>query len=263
MKKITLSSFPFFTQHKNTHKKQKLLLLSFVVVFCFIFYAVFIPKILLGDFFFGRSKYFYSLPMATFFYKQALFFDSKKGIPPPDLYYQLGRVAFIEGKLEKAVPLFDKELFFYPKHVKSYYMKGLTLAYEGKYHAAIGSFEEYNEKQPVGWAGKNDEAWLLYTVGDLKKALTVIEKAYQDGYINPWVMNTYGVILLNLGKCDGAQTVLDTAYRNSLTMKEDSWGASYPGNDPRVYAEGLKQMRDSLKENLRLSKTSCINNVEN
>jgi hypothetical protein len=35
-------------------------------------------------------------------------------------------------------------------------------------------------------------------------------------------------------------------------LTEEEWGHAYTGNDPRVYFEGLTQMRISIKDNLSL-----------
>ena len=36
-------------------------------------------------------------------------------------------------------------------------------------------------------------------------------------------------------------------------MSEKDWGAAYPGNNPKVYAEGLSAMRQNIDDNITLA----------
>lgn len=243
---------------------KKTLLLLFIFLASAFLYLFFIQKMILGDFFFGGKSYFYSLPLAQFFYKQALLLETKQGVPPPYAYYQLGRISFIKGKLDTALNYFDLEQKFYPEHHKVYYMRGLTLGYDNRNNTAIESFEEFNRLEPNSWAGINDEAWLLFKIGDLKRARTLVEDLYQKGTMSPWILNTYGVILLNEGECEAATLVLSIGQTNALKMTKEAWGRAYPGNNPLVYQGGLDAMRETFTENIKLSKEECSKrNVEN
>ena len=145
-------------RHTSQLKK---IILSLVILFIVISsYILFVPKKIVGDVFFGSNVYTYSLPLARFFYRQSILFDSSNDIPPLYSHYQLGRIAFLEGKFDTALDYFDTEQKFHPDNYKVYYMRGLTLGYENRNYAAIASFEEFNRLVPNTWAGINDEAWL-------------------------------------------------------------------------------------------------------
>ena len=242
---------------RRTSQLEKIIL-SLVILFIVISsYILFVPKKIVGDVFFGSNVYTYSLPLARFFYRQSILFDSSNDIPPLYSHYQLGRIAFLEGKFDTALDYFDTEQKFHPDNYKVYYMRGLTLGYENRNYAAIASFEEFNRLVPNTWAGINDEAWLLYKVGDLKKARNLVEAEYQKGNMSPWILNTYGVILLNEGECEAAGLVLAIGQSNALAMNKEAWGRAYPGNSPQVYQNGLDAMRETFAENIKLSKNEC------
>jgi tetratricopeptide (TPR) repeat protein len=224
-----------------------------LAIFCiWIGYVLFVPKVTLGTIFFGGIPSLYNLNLAHFFFKQSLLFDTTNAIPAPYAHYQLGRTFFIQGNLDRTISELQAELAYYPEHSKSYYMLGLAFGFQGNNREAIEAFKKYVQLDEQSWAGRNDLAWLLFQAGKIDEALQYIEPVVEKNKLNPWILNTYGVLLMNKGRLQEAKAVLTNGYSISLSITEETWGRSYPGNDPRVYDIGLEGMRASFKENLAL-----------
>jgi tetratricopeptide (TPR) repeat protein len=218
----------------------------------FALYILFVPKVALGNLFFGNVQVLYNLPLAKFFYKQSIHYDEDCGLPIPFAHYQLARASFIEGNLEKSLSELTLELTYYPLHYHAHYMQGLVFGYMERYKEAIDAFGKYIEANPKTWAGRNDRAWLQFRIGDIDGALATIEPAYASFPDNPWVLNTYGTLLMNKGNLRKAKEVLQKGLAVTEKMPEASWGRAYPGNDPRVYPVGLSAMKNAFKNNLTL-----------
>ena len=59
-------------------------------------------------------------------------------------------------------------------------------------------------------------------------------------------------MLMNKERYSEAKVALTYAKTTSDHMTEKDWGHAYPGNDPRVYADGLSAMKASITSNLAL-----------
>ncbi|MFA5132149.1 MAG: tetratricopeptide repeat protein [Candidatus Paceibacterota bacterium] len=209
----------------------------------------------LGNVTFGGSPpKFYSLPIAKFAYMRSSELRTSENKPIPWSNYQLGRIAFITGDLSIALEYFNKELEYYPLHTKVYYMKGLTLGYIGREEEGIEAFKFYTKNTNDTWASFNDLAWLQFRIGDIKGALETIEPIAKAQDHNPWIANTYGVLLMNVGRLLEAQESFAKGEETLSQMSEKDWGVAYPGNNPRIYRKGLSGMRESFSANQKLVK---------
>ncbi len=231
---------------------KKFLIVCVVLCTLFSLYVYTVPKVELASLFFDRYHVIYNIHIAEFFLNQAIIFDSKNDIPPAYAYYQLARISFIQGNLNTALKQLDTEALHYPNHSKVFYIRGLTLGYLGRDSEAVESFREYIRQNGNSWAGRNDMAWLLFKQGKFKEALAVIQPAYEKNPDNPWVLNTYGTLLMNTGDLFTAHDILVQGYNASLLVTEDGWGLAYPGNNPAIYGQGLEGMRSSFLKNLQL-----------
>jgi hypothetical protein len=70
---------------------------------------------------------------------------------------------------------------------------------------------------------------------------------------NPWVLNTYGIALLNSQKYREAVDAFTEAKKYASVMRNKDWGQAYPGNDPRIYSEGRNAMQDMIESNLSIA----------
>lgn len=233
-------------------KKKLIHIFLFLILSISTLYIYFVPKVELAGLFFDRNHIIYNTTLTNFFLNQALLFDSKDGTPPPYAYYQLARINFIQGNLNTALDFLSKEEHYYPDHSKVLYIRGLTLGYLGRDNEAIASFAKYVQENPESWAGRNDLSWLLFKEGRFKEAIAVIEPAYITNPANPWVLNTYGILLMNTGDLKKSHEILSSGYKISLMITENGWGMAYPGNNPSIYNQGLESMRNSFLNNLQL-----------
>lgn len=195
---------------------------------------------------------FYDIDSAEYFLTQA----NQKKEPKIWTNYQLSRINFIRGDFPHAIYFANEELRLYPKNCRTHYIRGLTYGYMNKLDQAIADFEIFNACFPDTWAGHNDLAWFWFRKGDMKKVIEVIEHVINkdNNATSPWLQNTYGVALMNVGRYFEAETALHMAKYLASNMTEEGWGKSYPGNNPEIYGEGLTAMRQSINKNLLILK---------
>lgn len=205
----------------------------------------------IGNIFFGGIQPLYNIQLAQLFYKTSLH-SPLSDLPPRYAHYQLGRTYFIQGKLSEAAEETETELKIYPDNTTAYYILGLTYGYLNRPYEAIDVFSKYIDTHPGTWAGRNDKAWLQFRVGDIKGALDTIEPIAKDFSYTPWVQNTYCTLLLNTTRYKEAKNVCARAKAIIDKMTPEEWGRAYPGNDPRIYSEGLAAMKNSISQNLSI-----------
>lgn len=222
--------------------------LSMFVLFCV--YAVGGTSLSqrLGNLFFGDVPQIYNVHLAQLFFIHAA--SPIFGNPEPYANYQLSRTHFIKGDFDEALRLADEELKYYSEHFHTYYIKGLTLGYMHREHEAIESFARFLEHKPESWAARNDKAWLHFRIGEVDAGMETIIPAAQAHPENPWVMNTFGVLLMNQGLLDEAERALTQAALNAEALTPEEWGKAYPGNSPSIYGMGVEAMRASIASNL-------------
>lgn len=195
------------------------------------------------------SQTFYDLDLAEYFFIKA----NEKEKPEQWVNYQLSRINFIRGDLNSAVSFADKELELYPDNCRTHYVRGLAYGYidtDESLNQAILDFEKFNTCFPNTWAGHNDLAWFWFRKGNMEKVIEVIEVVIEKNKKNPWLENTYGTALMNVGDYKKARIAFDSARKTAELMTEEVWGIAYPGNDPAVYQKGLSAMRESIEKNI-------------
>lgn len=201
----------------------------------------------LAQYYFNHGAY--DIAKAKRYYQDTLEFD-------PDhllAHYQLGRIYFIQGEHRQALNEINIVLNLDPEFEKGYYMYGLINGYSGNMRQAIYGFEEFIKRDDFNWAGYNDLAWVHFQLGDFEKTLEVAEKGLGKAYNNPWLLNMQGLALINLGQTEKAHQSFSKALERINTMTPQDWGIAYPGNDPRIYAEGLKRMQEAIEHNFELT----------
>lgn len=81
----------------------------------------------------------------------------------------------------------------------------------------------------------------------------VLEGGLANTPKNSWLLNMYGLMLLNTGAKERAQTYFLEAMHEAEKLTPEEWGASYPGNDPQSYALGLQKMQEAIQHNYEKS----------
>ena len=201
----------------------------------------------IGNYYFGGGAY--DLKKAEKYYRKIL------EVNPlfPLAHYQIARIEFVAGNLYYALDEINKEIEINPDFKRSYYVRGLINGYNGDLKNAASDFKEFLKWKKESWAGWNDLSWVYFTEGDYKNAKYAAIQGLVYFPQNPWLLNSYGVALINLGEKDKAREVLIKAKEILSNMTENDWGVAYPGNNPDVYKNGFESMKNSVEKNLKLT----------
>jgi tetratricopeptide (TPR) repeat protein len=175
------------------------------------------------------------------------------------VHYHLGRIAFLNGKFNRALSEFEKELelldgqiwieYYYP----AVYMQGLTHGFAKNFNQSAFWFEHLiadNVEDPRSWAYYTDLAWVYFQQGRFEELLSLTKEAITRYPNNPWVLNMHALGLMNAERDVEAHRVFLQAKREVEKMEPGEWGLAYPGNNPNVYAQGLEEMKQTIMENI-------------
>ena len=194
------------------------------------------------------SSAYYNISKAEKYFSQAIIIQPTF----PEAHYQLSRIYFLNSNFDSALAEIITVLQLDNNNRKAYYMYGLISGYAGDLDEAIYGFSEFIKRDSFNWAGYNDLAWIYFKKGDYIKTKEVAEKGLQHAQLNPWLNNIYGTALLNLGEKEEARRALAIALEESQKLNSTDWGKAYPGNNPQIYKEGLREMQAVVKHNLSL-----------
>ncbi|KKW19729.1 MAG: Tetratricopeptide TPR_1 repeat-containing protein [Parcubacteria group bacterium GW2011_GWA2_51_10] len=207
----------------------------------------------IGNYYFGAGAY--DLKKAEKYFRETLELDAEF----QGSHYQLARVYFIRGDFYDALREINEEIQMYPDNKRSNYVRGLIYGYTGKLPKAEADFQEFLEWKPDSWAGHNDLAWIYFQRGKYQEAVDAAAEGLRIAPYNPWLLNSEGVSLLNIGDKKGARAAFERALMILESMSPEDWGRAYPGNDPNVYQTGFDSMKSAIQKNLQL----LSNNVDN
>jgi tetratricopeptide (TPR) repeat protein len=172
------------------------------------------------------------------------------------VYVQLARIYFVQGRLVEALDMVEREMEISPEDPLPFYMRGLIYGYRnqaGDLERAEADFKKYVEERPDEWAGYNDLAWVLLKQGKYEEADAFLSGAIVTHDIlgvNPWILNSLGVALLNDGQYARAAEIFDGAYTLAEQVTPEQWHAAYSGNSPDSIPNDLAGFRASIKRNL-------------
>jgi tetratricopeptide (TPR) repeat protein len=93
---------------------------------------------------------------------------------------------------------------------------------------------------------------VYFQQGDFKNALLTAQDGLRYSPGNPWLLNTVGISLKNMGDIEGARTAFQTSLTNINKLTPETWGSAYPGNDPDFYQKGFSNMKKTVENNLQL-----------
>lgn len=217
---------------------------------------------LLGQYYFNHGTHAdgtYDIKLARHYYEQALL-DNPLG--DNWAWYQLGRIDFLEGKFDDAIYKFNKQVeLFEDQQPSVYYMLGLTYGYrarrEGReedWLSAVENFSRYLEHDNDSPWARVDLSWVYFSQGRFEEMKPILEKGLDTHSDNPWLLNMYGLALLNTGHKEKAGRNFVAALEGAEKLTAEEWGLSYPGNDPSAWSEGLEEFRAAIRVNLNLTK---------
>lgn len=215
----------------------------------------------LGEYYFNHGPHAdgtYDLKLARHYYEEAL---KDNPLGKNWAWYQLGRIDFLEGKFDAAIYKFNKQVeYFEDQQPSVYYMLGLTYGYRARREGREDDWSragdyfllylEYDHDSP--WA-RVDMAWTYFAQGRFEEMKPILEAGLVTHGNNPWLLNMYGLALLNTGNKVAAEANFSTALVEADKLTPEDWGRSYPGNDPSAWSDGLKEFRAAIKANLELT----------
>jgi len=214
---------------------------------------------LLGEYYFNQGgDGEYDLEKARQYYSEAL---RKDPTGYPRAWYQLGRIDFIEGKFHLAIYKFEKQVEYFGDEVpNAHYMLGLTYGYLARetdvasdWQKAEKGFITFIEYAPTSPWPRVDLAWVYFSQGKYEEMLPVLEEGLLYEPDQAWLLNTYGLALLNTGERERAREQFQKAKEAAERLTEEDWGRAYSGNNPESWEEGLAEFRQTIEHNLEIS----------
>ena len=209
----------------------------------------------------ARDTVAYDIDAAEYYFREAEHLDPDT----PYLYHQLARVAFIRGDLDMALALIDIQIEKAGDSApNSYYIKGLIEGYKGLYADAVRDYYHYvSLRKTPSWAAYNDLAWVLLKAERTEEARRELEKSLAYFPDNPWLLNSYGVALFEVGQDTQALEALRHAAIYAPRVSKSEWLAAYPGNSPRSAEQGLQTLTDSIEANIHMVQARLgVNDVQ-
>ncbi len=214
----------------------------------------------LGQYYFNvenDSHGHYDLAKARTEYSAAL---AEESTTNPMLWYQLGRIDFLEGRYISALYKFNKQIEYFGDEIPNvHYMLGLTFAYKAEqsndvaeWQNAENSFKKYLEFDSESPWAHVDLSWVYFSQGKYEEMVPVLEEALLKNPDHPWLLNMYGLALLNTERKQEAEEVFEHAGREANKLTRDDWGRAYPGNNPAEWQQGLDSFRQAIRQNILL-----------
>lgn len=195
----------------------------------------------------SREGEAYDVDRAEYFFKLA----AAKDPTIPYLYHELARVSFLKGDFTKALSQIDFQISTQGDTTpNSYYVRGLIEGYIGLYDASIRDYEHFLSFDRRNWAAINDYAWVLLKAGRARDAVVASAGGLSIFPDNAWLLNTNAIGLYELGYLEPARVQARKAALAASKVTEGEWLVAYPGNDPRVAAEGIAALQKSALQNM-------------
>lgn len=215
----------------------------------------------LGQYYFNhgdKADGTYDLVKARQYFNQAVTEDPKSHLLA---WHQLGRIDFLEGKFEAALFNFHKQIEHFSDQLPNvYYMLALTYGYQARmeeidsaWGKAESNFRKYLTYDPQSPWARVDLAWVLFAQGKYQEMKDPLEVGLLHHPDNPWLLNMYGLALLNTGEIAKAKQYFNWALSEADQLTEAEWGKSYPGNDPAIWGRGLEEFRGIIRSNIELT----------
>lgn len=189
----------------------------------------------------------YDIAWAEALYRTALQLDPMQ----TEAHHQLARIEFLNGNLNTALYLIDRQLELHGDTVfSSHYIRGLILGYMGRYEESAESYARFLGRHETNWAALNDYAWVLLKAGRSADAARALEAGLQNFPDNPWLHNSLAIALTEQGALVPARVHALAAVQLAAAVTREEWLQAYPGNDPAVAAQGIATLQQSTAENV-------------
>ena len=204
----------------------------------------------IGNYYFNvNNEGAYDLEKAKYYFNKALELDPNVS----DAWHQLARINFLAGNFGDALLEINKQIEIHDDGLmSSYYIRGLIYGFMDEHEMAEKDFLIFAEWDKENWAVHNDLAWIYFKNGDYEKAEQISRKGLDFNPNNPWLLNSYGVSLMNTNKSASANVALLKALDEAQKLTPFEWQKAYPGNNPNVAKEGLENFIEAIEFNVNL-----------
>lgn len=216
-----------------------------------------------GEYYFNaanRADGVYDLQKARFHYEASI----RENPAGHSLqWYQLGRIDFLEGRYDEALWKFERQQAYFGDEVPNvHYMIGLTAGYKARrtgastdWERGLAGFLRYLTFDPTSPWARTDAAWIYFSMGKFEAMLPLLEEGLVTHPDHPWLLNMYGLALMNSGEAGRATEVFRRALEKAQLLTIDDWGKAYPGNNPRFWQQGLGEFQSAIAKNLVLAES--------
>ena len=176
-------------------------------------------------------------------------------------WYQLARIDFIQGDFESALHNLDKQYEYFGEEVPNInYTYGLVYGFradllnrEQDFRLAEKHFLKFLEYMPDSQWARVDLSLIYFSLRDFPSMIAILQPVYDEQQDNPWVLNMYGLALLNTGQTAEAVEHLTRANELVGGVTAQEWGDVYPGNSPADWEVGVAEFRSAVGLNLELA----------
>lgn len=171
----------------------------------------------------------------------------------PLVNLDMARVAFLKGDFVDAMRSINAQILLTgDEQPNAYYIRGLIEGYMGNYDGSIRDYSHYVSLDPHNWAAVNDLAWALLKAGRSIEAASITGRALNEAPDNPWLLNTNAIALYEMGDTRQAAAKSLAAIKAAEKLSVHEWLVAYPGNDPRIAAQGILSLQRSALENMHM-----------
>jgi tetratricopeptide (TPR) repeat protein len=220
----------------------------------------------LGDYYFNQSPHgvaeAYDIEKAAHNYNLAIIQAAERGeLVPQYLWYNLARIDFVQARLDGAISKLEQQLVVHGDAVpQTHYMLGLAYGYRAletksvadweKAEAGFMKFMEYAPESP--WP-RVDLAWVYFGQGKFAEMLPLLEDGIAINGDHAWLLNTYGLALLNTGDKEGAKQAFTRAQQAYQRLTVADWKLAYSENDPMFWNRNFELFGATIDYNLSLA----------
>jgi tetratricopeptide (TPR) repeat protein len=204
------------------------------------------------------SSEYYDLEKARHYYTASIRANPTANVLQ---WYQLARIDFIQGDFENALHNLDKQYEYFGEQVPNInYTYGLVYGFradllnrEQDFRLAEKHFLKFLEYMPDSQWARVDLSWVYFSLRDFPNMIAILQPVYDEQQDNPWVLNMYGLALLNTGQTAEAVEHLTRANELVGGVTAQEWGDVYPGNSPADWEVGVAEFRSAVGLNLELA----------
>jgi tetratricopeptide (TPR) repeat protein len=169
------------------------------------------------------------------------------------VHHEIARIHFLRGDFGDALAQIDIQIEQHgDSTANSYYVRALIEGYMGDYADSANDYAHFLQFDPHDWAGLNDYAWVLLKAGRFADAASTTAAGLQDFPDNPWLLNSNAIALYEEGHIAEAQLPAQQAAAAAAALSEADWLHAYPGNDPKIAADGLAAFRTATAANIHM-----------